>query len=102
MIVSGSCSHALRGNTSLRRSAAPAVQDAERPRLAVPRGAWDGGKILSTPLRQNIAPAKDLDVFTADFDVGAAVFSVNHLVADVHGELPALAAIEQLARADGD
>src|SRR6476646_1317277 len=52
-------------------------------------------------LRENVTLPQDLDVVAADFDVGAAVLAVDHLIADVHRELAALAAIEQLARANG-
>src|SRR5262249_23469605 len=52
--------------------------------------------------REDVGLAEDFDVVAADFDVGAAVFAVDDLVTDGDGELAALAAIEQLAGADGE
>jgi hypothetical protein len=50
---------------------------------------------------EDVAFAEDFDVVAADFDVGAAVFAVDDFVADGDGELAPLAAVEQLAGADG-
>ena len=57
---------------------------------------------LADDLRQNVALAEDLVLFAVDFDFGAAVLAVDDFVADFDRELAAVAAIEQLAGADGD
>src|SRR5688572_13380279 len=89
--------HALRGTASfdaLRRT----PRWTQSVRLCVPTRSV--GTRLTNYLRENVALAQDLDFVAADFNVGAAVFAVDHLVADLDRQLAALAAVEQLAGAD--
>ena len=46
--------------------------------------------------------AQDHELLAVDLDLRAGVLAVEHLVALLHAHLAALAAVQQLARADGD